>query len=148
MKKILIAFVVILLLGAGAVYFLRVKGAEETVVSSESNAEAERQKHIYLKLEPITATIFRQEQPAGTYTAAVTLEIADEGSRTKILEVRRRLRDTMFRELHAMFEREEYTGRKVSVDAVKERMLIVAQRELGKDVVLDVFINTLSRRGA
>ena len=148
MKKILLALVVILLAGGSAVYFLRTKSAEETVAKSEHSRAPSTGEHIYLKLAPITATIFRQDKAAGTYTAAVTLQIDSESSRTDIIQVRRRLRDTMFRELHAMFEREEYTGRKVSVDAVKQRMLVVAQRELGKDVVLDVFINTLSRRGA
>lgn len=103
---------------------------------------------VYLKLPSITATIFRDQLPAGTFTVAVTLQIDSERSRTDIIEDRRRLRDTMFRELHAMFEREEYTGRKVNVTAIKRRMLVVAQRELGEDVVIDVFVNALSRRGA
>jgi hypothetical protein len=82
------------------------------------------------------------------FTAAVTLEIVDESVRTEIIALRRQLHDAMFRELHAMFEREEYTGRKVSVDAVKQRMLIVSRKELGEDAVIDVFVNTLMRKGA
>ena len=78
----------------------------------------------------------------------MTLEISEESARTKIIESRRRLRDIMFRELHAMFEREEYTGRKVDVDAVKRRMLVVSRREFGDDVVVDVFVKTLMRKGA
>ncbi len=103
---------------------------------------------LYLKLEPITATIFRAQQPAGTFTAAVTLEIPDEGTRTEIIEMRRQLRDAMFRELHAMFEREEHTNRKVGVDAVKRRMLVVSRRVVGKEKVINVFVNTLVRNGA
>ncbi|NKB50063.1 MAG: hypothetical protein GKS02_11975 [Alphaproteobacteria bacterium] len=146
MKKLLIPAIVVLMTG----------GAQEVAAEpqlraipvAEKAAPSSNGEPIYLKLPPITATIFRQQGAAGTFTVAVTLEIADESVRTDIVEQRRRLRDTMFRELHAMFEREEYTGRKVSVDAVKRRMLVVAQRELGKDVVLDVFVNALSRRGA
>jgi hypothetical protein len=68
--------------------------------------------------------------------------------RTEIVEKRRRLRDAMFRELHAMFEREEYTGKKVDVDAVKRRMLLVVRKELGDEMVVDLFVRTLLRKGA
>jgi len=47
-----------------------------------------------------------------------------------------------------MFEREEYTGRKVDVDAVKQRMLLVVRKELGDDMVVDLFVRTLLRKGA
>ena len=154
MKKILILVVVLLLAGGGGGAFFLLQGDDdpETVAgSAHEGGQGELssdEKHIYLKLEPITATIFRNQQAAGAFTAAVTLEIANESARTDIIEVRRRLRDAMFRELHAMFEREEHTGRKVDIDAVKRRMLVVTRRELGEDVVLDVFVNTLMRRGA
>lgn len=139
MKKILILFLAL---------FLVAGGGRDVVAESAKKKASLDGEHIYLRLDPITATIFRNDQPAGTFTAAVTLEIVDESVRTDIVEVRRRLRDSMFRELHAMFEREEYTGRKVDVDAVKRRMLVVSRRELGEDVVLDVFVNTLMRKGA
>ena len=149
MKKILILVVVVLLAGGGgAFFFLKGGGDQQTATDSGQGETSSGDEHIYLALAPITATIFRDQQAAGTFTAAVTLEIADEKLRTDILEVRRRLHDAMFRELHAMFEREEYTGRKVDVDAVKRRMLAVTQRELGEDVVVDVFVKTLMRRGA
>ncbi|NNE84573.1 MAG: hypothetical protein HKN28_11440 [Alphaproteobacteria bacterium] len=136
MRKLFTLAVVLLLIGASP------------SVAAEKTEPAASGENVYLKLPPITATIFREQLPAGTFTVAVTLQIDSEGSRTEILEDRRRLRDTMFRELHAMFEREEYTGRKVNVTAVKRRMLLVAQKQLGKDVVLDLFVNALSRRGA
>lgn len=152
MKKILILVVVLLLAGGGGAFFLLQGGDDQETAAGEAPEGGQGElssdeKHIYLKLEPITATIFRNQKAAGAFTAAVTLEIASESVRTDIIEVRRRLRDAMFRELHAMFEREEHTGRKVDVDAVKRRMLVVTRRELGEDVVLDVFVNTLMRRG-
>lgn len=146
MNKLLIPILAVLLLGGAPQ-----AAAEQTLVAtpvSEKKEPSASGENIYLKLPPITATIFRKELPAGTFTVAVTLQLANEGSRTDIIAVRRRLRDIMFRELHAMFEREEYTGRKVNVDAVKRRMLVITQRELGSDVVLDLFVNALSRRGA
>ena len=149
MKKILIpVFALILAGGGGAFYFLNAGDKDKADTAATHGEVSSSEKHIYLQLDPITATIFRNQQPAGVFTAAVTLQIADESARTDIVETRRRLRDAMFRELHAMFEREEYSGRKVDVDAVKRRMLVVSRRELGEDVVLDVFVNTLMRKGA
>ena len=147
MKKLLIPIVALLLLGGGGAFFFLGGNGKTSEDSAHEKAESDK-NHIYLELAPITATIFRDQQPAGTFTAAMTLEISEESARTKIIESRRRLRDIMFRELHAMFEREEYTGRKVDVDAVKRRMLVVTRREFGDDVVVDVFVKTLMRKGA
>ncbi|MDH3737671.1 MAG: hypothetical protein OER92_00650 [Alphaproteobacteria bacterium] len=146
MIKTLIPVVVLLLIGGVPDAFAQ-PTLQATPVA-EKSAPASSDENIYLKLPPITSTIFRRDLPAGTFTVAITLQISDEQVRTEIIAERRRLRDSMFRELHAMFEREEYTGRKVNVDAVKQRMLVITQRQFGPDVVLDVFVNALSRRGA
>jgi hypothetical protein len=137
-------------MGAG-LYFFKFNPQEvvEVVEVEEEQGEFSLdEEHIYLELKPITATIFRNDKIAGNFTAAVTLQISRESVRTEIVEKRRRLRDAMFRELHAMFEREEYTGRKVDVDAVKQRMLLVVRKELGDDIVVDLFVRTLLRKGA
>ena len=148
MKKILIPVIALLVLGGGGAFFFLGSGGDKSADAAGHGEVSHDEEHIYLQLDPITATIFREQQPAGVFTAAVTLEIANESLRTDIVETRRRLRDAMFKELHAMFEREEYTGRKVDVDAVKRRMLLVSRRELGEDVVVDVFVKTLMRKGA
>jgi flagellar basal body-associated protein FliL len=149
MKKFLIPLTALLLMGGvGAFYSLTGGGDRETPVDSAPGQASSDETHVYVELAPITATIFRDQQPAGTFTAAVTLEIADANDRTTILQSRRQLHDAMFRELHAMFEREEYSGRKVNVDAVKRRMLVVSRREFGEGVVVDVFVITLMRTGA
>jgi len=152
-KKIIIGLFGVLLLAGGGMYYLTLSDEEIDQISTQQ-AEAETAKisldevHIYMHLEPITATIFRNDRAAGVFTAAVTLELAEESSRTEIATKKRNLRDAMFRELYAMFEREEYTGRKVSVDAVKRRMLVVARRELGAETIVDLYVKTLLRKGA
>lgn len=148
MKKILILAVPLLLAAGGGAFFVLGDGDTAADDAAAQKAAELDEPRYYYELPPITATIFRRDEAAGVFTAAVTLEIADEDQRTEIFRARERLRDAMFRELHAMFEREEYTGRKVSIDAVKQRMLAVSQRELGSDIVLDVFVNTLMREGA
>lgn len=151
MKKMVAILVGVLLLMGAGLYFFKFSPQEPVEVVEEEPEQGEFSsdgKHIYLELKPITATIFRDEKIAGNFTAAVTLEITRESVRTEIVEKRRRLHDSMFRELHAMFEREEYTGRRVDVDAVKQRMLVVVRRELGDDMVVDLFVRTLLRKGA
>lgn len=151
MKKIVVLLVGALLLMGVGLYFLKFTPQEEVEVVEVEEEQGEfslDEEHIYLDLRPITATIFRNEKIAGNFTAAVTLQITRESVRTEIVEKRRRLHDSMFKELHAMFEREEYTGRKVDVDAVKRRMLLVVRKELGDDMVVDLFVRTLLRKGA
>ena len=148
MKKLLIPVIALLLLGGGGAFFFLGGGSKTPDGADDHGKAAEIEHRIYMQLDPITATIFRDQQPAGVFTAALTLEIANEDVRTDIFQARRRLRDAMFQELHAMFEREEHTGRKVNVDAVKRRMLLVANRELGEGMVVDVLVETLMRKGA
>lgn len=148
MKRIVAGLIGVLLLIGGIVFFVNGGKEAAAVAALAQEGFASEEQHIYLELKSITGTIFRGQEAAGIFTAAVTLEITRESVRTEIVERRRRLRDAMFRELHAMFEREEYTGRRVDVDAVKRRMLLVVRNELGDDMVIDLFVRTLLRKGA
>ena len=75
-KKIVALLIgTLLLIGAG-LYFFKFNPQEEVEVVEVEVEQGEfstDEKHIYLELKPITATIFRDEKIAGNFTAAVTL---------------------------------------------------------------------------
>ena len=103
---------------------------------------------VYMRLAPITVTIFRDNQPAGIYTTALTLELAALDQRGLVEGAISRLRDAMLRQLHVLVEREERRGTAVTIDTLKHTMRAIAQRELGRDVVLDLFVHSVLRKGA
>lgn len=101
-------------------------------------------EHYYVELDHITVTLFDEGTVAGLYTVAATLEIAQADQRGIVLDGRARLRDAMIVELHKLAARRK--GVAIPLDAVKFRLRDVAQRTLGKDVVIDLFVENVLRK--
>ena len=97
-----------------------------------------------MRLDTITVTLFEDNAVAGLYTAAMTLEIAEAGQREIVSEAKSRLRDAMFRDLHSLVERRK--GIEIPLDSVKRRMRATAIRELGADVVIDLYVENVLRK--
>lgn len=127
---------------------LAVMAGADRASGAGGGGDANPDAPIYVRLAPISVTIFRNDQPAGLYTAALTLQIARDGQRDIVSAAMSRLRDAMLRQLHVMIEREEKTGSPVKVGAVKDAMRAIARRELGRDVVVDLYVHTVLRKGA
>lgn len=101
-------------------------------------------EHYYVELDHITVTLFDEGSVVGLYTVAATLEIAEADQRNLVLAGRARLRDAMIVELHKLVARRK--GVTIPLDAVKFRLRDVAQRTLGKDVVIDLFVENVLRK--
>ncbi len=145
MKKLLILVVVLLLGGGGAAFFLL--GGK--TAGTEQAAEPKIEKlvvgeHHYVRLDTITVTLFEGDAVAGLYTAALTLEIAEADQRSVVSAAKSRLRDAMLRDLHGLVERRK--GIDIPLDSVKRRMRSTAIRELGADVVVDLFVENVLRK--
>ena len=143
MKKILIIVVVLVLAGGGAFFFLGKKAPEQAEVKPKVEKLVVHEHH-YVRLDTITVTLFQDDQVAGLYTAALTLEIADADQRSLVSAASSRLRDALIRDLHGLVERRK--GIEISLDVVKRRMRSTATRELGADVVVDVFVENVLRK--
>lgn len=143
MKKVLI-LVFILLLAGGGVWFFLLKG-DKPPEEEPTIEQALEESHYYIRLRPVTTTIFRDNQPVGSFTVALTLEITDESARDVYDQRESRLHDVMFREIHAMVEHEQLTGQRIMINELKERMLAVCVAELGTEVVVDLFVSAVLR---
>jgi len=145
MKKILILVVVLLLGGGGAAFFLLGgKTAETEEVAKPKIEKLVVGEHHYVRLDTITVTLFENDAVAGLYTAALTLEIAEADQRSLVSAAKSRLRDAMLRDLHGLVERRK--GIDIPLDSVKRRMRSTAIRELGSDVVVDLFVENVLRK--
>lgn len=101
-------------------------------------------EHHYVRLDAITVTLFGDGSVVGLYTVAATLEIAEADQRSLVTAARSRLRDAMIVELHKILARRK--GIEVPLDAVKYRLRNVAQKTLGKDIVVDLFVENALRK--
>lgn len=143
MKKILIIVVVLLLAGGGAFFFLGGK-KPDSVEAEPEDKKLVIQERYYVRLDTITVTLFEDDAVAGLYTAALTLEIASASQRSAVSAASSRLRDAMLRDLHGLVERRKSI--EIPLDAVKRRMRNTAIRELGADVVVDLFVENVLRK--
>ncbi|MGB0573068.1 MAG: hypothetical protein ACPGQM_13590 [Alphaproteobacteria bacterium] len=143
MKKILIIVLVLVFAGGGAFFFMGKKAQEQAEVKPKVEKLVVEEHH-YVRLDTITVTLFEDNQVAGLYTAALTLEIAEADQRSIVSAASSRLRDALFWDLHALVERRK--GVEISLDVVKRRMCNAAIRELGADVVVDMFAENVLRK--
>ncbi|MBO6782986.1 MAG: hypothetical protein JJ899_06900 [Alphaproteobacteria bacterium] len=111
---------------------------------SEEAAPEGVPEHFYVRLDAITVTLFDADSVVGLYTVAPTLEIAEAGQRDLVLAKRSKLRDAMFIALHNLVARRK--SARIPLDAVKAHLRAVAQRTLGEEVVLDVFVENVLRK--
>lgn len=136
-----------LFLMPGLVVLLLLTGLMTTAQAAGAAKEEDTSglpEHHYVRLDTITVTLFSEDSVVGLYTVAATLEIAESDQRTLVSAARSRLRDAMIVELHKLLARRK--GVAIPLDAVKYRLRNVAQRTLGKDVVVDLFVENVLRK--
>lgn len=102
----------------------------------------------YLEMDAFTVTLFRNDAPVGALTTRLVLQLHSVEARNIVVSSQDKLRDAMLRELLRVADREGRNGPKIDLDLVKRRMMKVTQRTLGPDVVDDVLVQALLRRGA
>ena len=147
MKKIVSLLVILLVAGAaGAFFMLGGKGEADPAVAEKAKKDAkfEFEEHYYMRLDTITVTLFRDGEVAGLYTAALTLELAKAEQRSVVTAASSRLRDALFRDLHALVERRR--GREIPLDVVKRRLRATAMRELGPEILVDLYVENVLRK--
>jgi flagellar basal body-associated protein FliL len=143
MKKLLIIVVVLLLAGGGRSSF-SVERRRRPWRRNRRKKKLMIQERHYVRLDTITVTLFQDDAVAGLYTAALTLEIAHSSQRSVVSAASPRLRDAMLRDLHGLVERRKSLD--IPLDTVKRRMRNTAIRELGTDVVVDLFVENVLRK--
>ena len=101
----------------------------------------------YYTLQPFTVPIVRDGRIARHVSLLVTLETRGVANKDKILEARKRLRDSFLRDLHGVMAIRRKDGRPFKTSVLKKRLMAVSKRVLGADIVRDILIEiALERR--
>jgi len=143
---ILIVVALILLLGGGgaAWWFLMGPGAEQT---SEMIAEATKPEPVFMPLDPPFVISLIQE---GEVTHHVTIQVSvllnDEADLPGVEKRMPLLRDALLTEMHSLFALRLVRNAGSESALMKERLLEVCERQLGKSVVGDILIREVERR--
>jgi len=139
------------LAGVIALIFLTagVAAAEEHPKAEAHGADGESTgASQYLELDAMTVTLYRDDLPAGMLTTRLVLQLESPDARAAVRAAERQLRDVLLRELYRLTEQESRNGPKVDLDRVKVYLLRAARKELGPDIVKDLLVQALLRRGA
>lgn len=143
---ILIVVALILLLGGGgaAWWFLMGPGAEKT---SELIAEINKPDPVFIAINPPFVISLIQE---GEVTHHITMQLTlllnddyDEDVTTKRMPL---LRDALLTELHSLFALRLVRNAGFESPLVKERLMEVCDRQLGKGVVGEILMREVERR--
>jgi flagellar basal body-associated protein FliL len=100
----------------------------------------------YYTLQPFTVPIVRDGRIARHVSLLVTLETRGLANKDKILEARKRLRDSFLRDLHGVMSIRRKDGRSFKTSVLKKRLMAVSKRVLGEDIVRDILIETAFER--
>ncbi|MGD1878251.1 MAG: flagellar basal body-associated protein FliL [Kiloniellaceae bacterium] len=142
---ILIVVALILLLGGGgaAWWFLLGPGAEQT---SDLIAEINKPDPIFIPVDPpLVISLIQGGEVTHHVTMQVTLLLGDD---TEVEETTRRmplLRDALLTEMHSLFALRLVRNAGFESGLVKQRLLEVCGRQLGKGVVTEILLREVER---
>ena len=100
----------------------------------------------YYTLQPFTVPIVRDGRIAKHVSLLITLETRGLANKDKILEARKRLRDSFLRDLHGVMSIRRKDGRSFKTSVLKKRLMAVSKRVLGEDIVRDILIELVLER--
>ncbi|MEQ8356820.1 MAG: hypothetical protein RH942_14855 [Kiloniellaceae bacterium] len=141
---IVVAFILLLGGGGAAWWFLMGSGAERT---TELIAEISKPEPVYLPVAPdLVISLIQEGEVTHHVTMKLTLLLNDEYDAGMTIQNMARLRDAFLTELHSLFALRLVRGAGFESDLVKQRLLDVCERLLGKDVVGDIILREVERK--
>ncbi len=100
----------------------------------------------YYTLLPFVVPIVRNGRIARHVSLLVTLETRGVANKDKILEARKRLQDSFFRDLHGVMSIRRKDGKSFKTSVPKKRLMAASKRVLGEDIVRDILIKVAFER--
>jgi len=105
------------------------------------NAKKERLSQTrYYTLKPFTLPLMRDGRITEHFTLVISMEIADEDGRAELAKRVPRIRDNMYQTLFQMVTFRRRGAPIPDVDMFKERLMKVALRFAGKDLVKGILV--------
>lgn len=153
MKKLVIAFAVLIMLAGGTVGILRYlevgpfeRSAEE--IAADPNKEKARsffeKRPRYIEMDPIQVPVFQDNGVAGTIMVHYKIEVMTVDDERKVAQSKRQLGDALIKDFSYYIPRTLRNNKTLDVTLVKYRIMMVAERMLGKDVVTDALIQAMT----
>ena len=150
MKKLTIAVAVLLVLAGGAAGTMKYLGlgpfAEAPDGESPPAAEeaVETETPHFVGVEPLVVPVFTEDGVASTVAIEVKLEVSDAAKAAELRTLMPRMKDAFLRDLNAAMPRLRTPDGRVDLEAVKMRLLVIAERVAGEGAVSAVLIQSMT----
>ncbi len=150
MKIVVILFVVFLVLGGGggAVWWFLLRDAPEGewAEGAEADATALISMVRVIRLDPIILPVLREGQVTLHITAVVVIELTGSVETRALSGFAEPLRDTMLSALYGIYSVRYVQERGYNIPAVRERLILAAERVLGEGAVKRVRLQDINKR--
>ena len=145
MKKALIILVSLLILGGaitGSMKFLELGPFAPKTVEVKEVVEEEL-KPIFIDMEPILIPIFKGNRPVAKIQIQIKLETKSTEKAIKIQRMMPRISDTFVKDLHSFMPRLLKEKERIDDFILKQRLKLMLDRNFGKGLIDDVFIQSV-----
>jgi|GEM_PF-882561 len=157
MKKLVIAFAVLIMLAGGTVSLLKYLSigpfevtAEELARREAEEANREQTKSMfesrprYIEMDPIQVPVFQDNDVAATIMIHYKLEVLNVDNERTVAKAQRRLGDALIKDFSFYIPRTLRNNKTLDVTLIKYRIMMTANKMLGKDVVSDALIQAMT----
>ena len=157
MKKLIIAFAVLILLAGGTVTLLKYLAVgpfeiseEERLAQEAANAERDKTRAIfearprYVEMDAIHVPVFNNNQVQGTIMIHYKLEVLNVDNERIVAKAQRRLSDALIKDFSFYIPRTLRNNKTLDVTLIKYRIMMTADKMLGKGVVSDALIQAMT----
>jgi flagellar protein FliL len=160
MMRVVIKFLLLLLLGCGAVLSAGSAMAESDAhgggeaPSGDAHGGGDKKEGglfssgpTYIKLDPIIMPVMTSKGPQQLITMLIALQVKDLATSDKVREKLPKVTDAMIRSLYGQIDESKmHGGQIVDLDFVKTRITKAADSIMGPGVIDDVLIQAVSQR--
>ena len=150
MKILVILFVVFLVLGGGGggVWWFLLREAPEGDQAEIAKADATALTSMVrvIRLDPIILPVLREGQVTLHVTAVVVIELTGSVEKRALREFAEPLRDAMLSALYGIYSVRYVQERGYNIPAVRERLILAAERVLGEGAVKTVRLQDINKR--
>ncbi|MFC1672771.1 hypothetical protein ACFL12_01350 [Pseudomonadota bacterium] len=157
MKKLVIAFAVLIMLAGGTVSILKYlalgpfeKTPEEIAAEQAEGANTKETMSIfaarprYLEMDPIQVPVFQDNDVAGTVMIHYKLEVMSVDGERTVAKAKRQIGDALIKDFSFYIPRTLRNNKTLDVTLVKYRIMMVAEKIVGKNVISDALIQAVT----
>lgn len=147
MKKLTIAFAVLMMLTGVAISIMKSMGIGPFANGGEESGEVAQPSNEpprFMDMDPLVIPVFHGEKVATTIHIQLKLEIRGSDNEEKVSRMMPRLNDAFLRDLYAFIPRLLRKQKRVDVIIIKQRLQMIGDKVAGKGSIGSVLVQSIS----